>query len=165
MTTARSYWPAAAGSAASRTANVTRSATPAAAALPRASSIDDGSRSKPSTRTVGIGRRDRDRGPADAAGDVGDAGRRIAGEPLVDRRDGGQDLEPNEPRSHGRLKSPWASIMSGPYSAQSTPPPVRYASRSCGRTLAQATTERATGAIEYGLSGSSRGAAWPSGRR
>ena len=64
---------------------------------------------------------------------------------------------PNELTSQGRLKSPCDSIMSGPYADQSTPPPVRYASRSCGRTLAHATTERPSGAIDHGLSRFSSG--------
>jgi hypothetical protein len=70
---------------------------------------------------------------------------------------------PKDFTSHGRLKSPCASIMSGPYAAHSTPPPLRYASISCGSTLAHATITRANGAIEDGLSLSRSGAMYACG--
>src|SRR5207344_3477969 len=64
---------------------------------------------------------------------------------------------PREPTSHGRLKSPCASIMSRPYALQWTGPPERKAATSSGMTPDTATNALQNGTIEYGLSGSSSG--------
>ena len=66
---------------------------------------------------------------------------------------------PRDPTSHGRLKSPCASIMSRPYELHGTSAPERKEATSCGVTLDTATNDLHTGAIEYGLSRSRSGSA------
>jgi hypothetical protein len=65
----------------------------------------------------------------------------------------------NDPMSHGRLKSPCASIMSVPYDSHPTPSPVRNAATTSGAAPPSATIERQIAAIAYGLSGSTSASA------
>src|SRR6266545_6948724 len=66
-------------------------------------------------------------------------------------------------KTHGRLKSPWDSIMSGPKSDHSTPPPLRNASITFGSAWVDATSVLASGEMENMLSRLIRASAWGGG--